>query len=86
MQFSDTTNLNGLIQRCELLTGLGDTGISGDATLLKHFTSLINQTYHKVVTMILQSQDEWDFDDKNHTDYPILTTDLVVSQSRSMRF
>lgn len=80
MQFSDTTNKNGLIQRCEDYAGLGDAGISGDSTLLKKFTGYINSAYHKVVIMILRSQDEWDFDDINHTDYPILTTDLVANQ------
>lgn len=30
--------------------------------------------------MILQSQDEWDYDDSNKTDFPILTTDTVASQ------
>jgi len=40
----------------------------------------INKWYHRIVTMILQSQDEWDFDDYNYTDYAILTTDLVANQ------
>ena len=48
--------------------------------MLKWFTSLINSNYHKVVTIILGSQDEWDFDDINHTDYAILTADLVANQ------
>lgn len=80
MEFSNTSTLGGLIQECELLTGLGNTQISGNTTNLKIITRLLNATYHEVVTMILDSQDEWDFDDKNHTDYPILTTSLVASQ------
>lgn len=39
-----------------------------------------NRWYHKIVTMILDSQDEWDWDDSNQTDYPIATTNLVASQ------
>lgn len=34
----------------------------------------------KVVTMILDSQDDADFDDPNHGDFPILETDLVSGQ------
>lgn len=80
MQFSDTSNLTGLIQECEDLCLTGTAGISGNTTLLKDFTRKINKWYGKVVTMILQSQDEWDFDDSNYTNFPILTNDLVASQ------
>ena len=65
MQFNDTTSRNGLIQSCELWTGLGTSQISGDATALKDFTRLINANYHKIVTMILESIGDWDFDDPN---------------------
>lgn len=80
MQFSDTTSLTGLIQDCEFLTNIGSGKISGDTTLLKQFTVFINSHYHKAVTMILASQDEWQFDDINKTDYPIATTNLVTDQ------
>lgn len=39
-----------------------------------------NRWYHKIVTMILGAQDEWDWDDTNRTDYPIATTSLVANQ------
>lgn len=39
-----------------------------------------NRWYHKIVTMILASQDEWDWDDSNRTDYPEATTNLVAGQ------
>lgn len=80
MQFSDTSNKTGLVQYCEQLTGLGDGTISGNTTLLKQTTLLLNNTYHKMVTMFLQYADEWDFDDANNTDYPIATTNLVANQ------
>jgi len=41
----------------------------------------INNAIDDVFTSILSSQDEWDFDDKNNTDFPFLTTDLVASQA-----
>lgn len=34
----------------------------------------------KVVTMIIDSQDDSDYDDPNHTDFPIFQTDLVAGQ------
>lgn len=74
MQFNDTTNLNGLVQSCEFWTGIGRAQISGDTTQLKEFTRLINTNYHKVVTMILDSQDGWDFDDGNHDDTGFIKT------------
>jgi len=80
MQFNETTNLTGLIQDCETLTGLGVAQISGNANRLKEFTRLMNKAVRKVHTMILASQDEWDFDDSNQTDFPILTADTVASQ------
>lgn len=80
MKFNSTSDGQGLIQECEFLTTLGKAQISGDADRLKDFTRLMNARYHQVITMILASQDEWDFDDSNHTDFPILTTDLVADQ------
>ena len=40
----------------------------------------LNVWYHKIATMILDSQDESDFDDPNHGDYPNLTFALVTAQ------
>lgn len=40
----------------------------------------INNWYHKVAHWILQSQDLWQFDDDNNTDFGILTTSMVASQ------
>ena len=80
MVYSDTTNKTGLIQRCEFLTNLGDTAISGNATLLKQFTASINTYWNKILTVILKTNDEWDYDDLNKTDFPILTTSTVASQ------
>ena len=80
MQYSDTTNKNGLLQRMEFWTNLGDAGITGNTLLKAQFTQGLNNWYHKVVTMILASHDEIDWDDVNHADFPVLTTDLVANQ------
>lgn len=71
MQFSDTTNKNGLIQECEFWTGLGDAGISGNTTLLKQITSRINRAYDKVLPIVLSHSDKLRWDDTNHTNHPI---------------
>lgn len=80
MEFSNTTSKNGLIQRCEDYTNIGDGGISGDTTTLKKFTSHINETLYDVVVAIMRSQDEFDWDDSNYADYPIGTAALVANQ------
>ena len=60
---------------------MGDGTISGNATLLKRFTNLINVWYGRVDTMIWKKLARaWDFDDRNYTDLPIATTDLVDGQ------
>jgi len=70
----------GLIQRAEFYTNLGTAGISGNADRLAIFTSSMNSRLGLILTMILRSQDSWDYDDINHTDFPILTTSLVSGQ------
>ncbi len=65
MQYSDTVTLNGLVQSCEMWAGLGNTGITGDPTTFAIFNRLLNTNYDKVVSMILESEDEITFDDPN---------------------
>lgn len=40
----------------------------------------INKAIHYVTHLILEAQDEADFDDSNYTDFPIYTTSLVADQ------
>lgn len=40
----------------------------------------LNEWLNNIVIMILKAQDEWDFDDTNRSDFPILTTNLVNGQ------
>lgn len=81
--FSNTTTKTGLIQRCEDYTGIGDGNISGDSTTLKKFTGHINEAVYDLQTEILQSQDGFDFDDPNFTDYPIGTFALTTNRDYS---
>jgi hypothetical protein len=77
MQFSDTTNKNGLIQECEFWTNLGDGAISGNATLLKQFVSRLNRAGDKIKPLVSFRGDKQGFDDTNHTDQPFGTFNLV---------
>ncbi len=80
MQFSDTSNREGLIQHCETLTGLGVAAISGDSNLLKDFTTLMNRWAYKTTLWIWRAEGTWEFDDESKTDLPIFTNDLVAGQ------
>jgi len=80
MKFNDTTNKTGLIQHCEMILGMADTDISGDATLLKQFTGLINAHYRRVNSLIWSVTGTWEYDDSNLTDLPISTTTIVDDQ------
>jgi hypothetical protein len=82
MVFNDTTNKLGLIQECEFNCDLGYGGISGNSDRLAEFTRLINKWNNIIEIMIIQSNDEWDFDDSNQTDFPIGTSNLVASQQQ----
>jgi hypothetical protein len=80
LQFSDTKTKQGLIQECETNV-FGDNGygrISGDDNLLATFTRLLNEGLNSVVQLILQSDNRWQWDDDNNTDFPIATTTLGV--------
>lgn len=78
--FSNTTTKDGLIQICEDNCGFNDGDISGNATRLARFTGRINSALDKVFSMIFEVGGTWQFDDSNHTDYPIITTNLVLGQ------
>lgn len=83
-QFSDTTALtgkNGIIQKIELTTGLGDGGISGNAILLSQVTGIVNDWLGKMTGDLLQADGRYEWDDTNYTDQPIATFNLVADQT-----
>lgn len=81
MQFSDTTNKDGIIQQIEYRINIGDAGISGDATLLKQVTGQINDYYMRATNIIMNADGRWKWDDTNHLNLPSATTDLVADQA-----
>lgn len=81
MVFNDTTLKNGILQNCELLLDLGDTGITGNTILKAQFTNLVNRAYDNIVSQILQNEGDWVWDDSAYNTFPIGTTTLVDGQS-----
>lgn len=81
LQFSDTTNFFGLIQQIERALAFNDGDISGNTTRLAQFTADINLAIDDVYRIIFNASSHWQFDDSNHTGYPILTANIVSGQS-----
>ena len=81
LQFSDTSNKNGIVQEVERELGLDYGVISGNTTKLKELTVAVNRALDDYTTLALKSSGEWQWDDSNHGDYPIIKTNLVDGQS-----
>ena len=79
--FNKTSDKSGLIQLCETFAVLGDTGISGNATLLSQFTNYINIAVGDVRSAMMRVDRTWKSDDYNYTDYPDAPITLVLSQA-----
>lgn len=83
LQFSATSSpYNGIIQRIEQEV-YGDNGlarISGNTQLLGMWTTSVNLALTDAIRIILESDGRWQFDDSNHTDYPIIYTNIVSGQ------
>jgi hypothetical protein len=77
MVFSDTSNKNGVIQTCEQWTGLGDGIISGDATLLKIFTSYVNNGFDMLAPRLYSWSDHLRWDDPAHGGNPLEYLNIV---------
>ena len=80
LQFNDTTNKSGILQRIEYLCKLGDGYITGNALRLKEWTARVNLAWDKTLALIFKASGKWQFDDSNHTDYPFIETDLVANR------
>lgn len=81
MQFSDTSTNQGLIQDCEFWVFGGDYGrITGNTELLEKFTRLVNLGLDMTSLKIMNADWRWQWDDSNHTDFPIATTALNSGQ------
>lgn len=77
MQLSDTTNQSGLVQRVERYTRR-PYGTSGDE--LREIINDLNESQADLMPTVLAFNDQLQWDDLNHTDAPIGTTNLVSGQ------
>lgn len=82
MIYSDTTNLNGIIQQTERYADLGSAFISGNTDRLKEFVTYANEVGDSLWFSIFNTMGGWQWDDSNNTDLPQATTDLVSGTNR----
>lgn len=81
MQFSDTTNKQGLIQSCEWWAGFSDAEISGDASLLKIFTGRLNRRLDRYLGMLGAGTRKSTIDDINFADQPFSYFAIVLGRN-----
>lgn len=84
MQFSDTTDKNGLVQRFEFWTNLGDGAVSGNNDRLKQATVHINQAYHELHMQALKAQDGVDVDDHRHDDRLVFESSMTTNRDQQL--
>jgi hypothetical protein len=75
MQFSDSANKSGIVELIDANTGSNSTSYT-----IEDKTRDINLALDRVFSLIFSVGGTWQFDDSNHTDYPIITTNLVSGQ------
>src|SRR3990167_10209293 len=78
MKFSDATTYDGIVQDIDYLLFGSSTATSPYPIADK--TRNINRHFDDVVSLILQSDGTWKWDDDNQTDHPIGTITLVNNQ------
>lgn len=85
VQFSNTSTRRGLVQIYEKACGFNYGDVSGDSERLATFTAEANLAIDSVLGFMFPLGGRWQLDDSNHTDYPIISTNLI-SGRRSYAF
>lgn len=81
IQFSDTDTLKGLAQLYAEEIGMDNpTDLTSNTTKMKKFTAQVNLALDSYFRLAIEASGKWQLDDSNHTDYPIITTNLVAGQ------
>lgn len=80
LSFSDTSTRKGIVQTYEKEIGGNVGDISSDTNALKDFTAEANLALDDFFVLAIKASGTWQIDDSNHTNYPIITNDLVANQ------
>jgi len=75
MQFSDTTNKQGLYQHAQFLASADSNNFP-----VADFTRLANVYYYRLVLEAWKADSKWKFDDSNQATQPNATQNLVADQ------
>ena len=79
MQFSDSSNKQGIVEDAYFLLDIVDSGTTDYP--IADVARNVNNQYDRVVNWILKADGNWKWDDENFTSTrPIATTDLAVDQ------
>jgi hypothetical protein len=80
LQFNDTSTYKGIVQIYEKECGMDRGFISDNSDRLKELTADVNLAFDDFTAIAIPASGTWQFDDSNHTKYPIIKTNLVSSQ------
>lgn len=78
--FNDKTNFSGLAQKYEEEIGVEEGFITDNTKRLKKFASATRSAWDTYVYLALKASGKWQYDDSNHSKFPIVYADLVSGQ------
>lgn len=79
-QFNNTTSLDGLVQKFEEEIGATYGDVSGSTERLKQFASATRSAWSNYLRLASKGSGKWQYDDSNHTEYPIIYFNIVSGQ------
>ncbi len=80
MLWNDTSNLTGVVQEGERICQVGIGGFSSNTNKLKEFMARCGQALDRFYAIVFKYDQLWNFDDRNQTDLPIASTNVITSQ------
>lgn len=75
MYFNDPTNGNGIVQEMDDICSTNNNSYP-----LKSKARRVNQALNAFFRLAMQTDGKWEADDRNYSDYPIASTDLVTGK------
>lgn len=80
LQINDTSTYRGIAQVYEKEIGAEYGFITGNTTRYASFIADVNLAWDEFLHLAFHADGKWQFDDSGHTDFPIITTNLVANQ------